>query len=146
MTQQSLEERVALLESKIAEYEIERARMRELAVLSADVKELHASQNEMREDLRLRIQATGSEIRDEIDAQADALRTEYHAGYTYLGEKINDVEKHLSGRIDDVEKRIGDVEEHLSGRIGDVEKAIGHLQVGQQQILDILLRKTKMND
>lgn len=117
MAQQSIEERLAYLESKIAEYDAERAQMRELAGLRADIKEL-------RDDTRLRIHAIGVEIRDEINTQADALRTEYHAGYTYLGE-----------------------------RIGGVEEAVKHLQTGQnalqagqQQILDILLGKPKRND
>lgn len=137
---QSVEDRLAFLESKIAEYEAERAQMRELAGLRTDVKELHSSQSELRDDLRMRIHATGAEIRDEIDTQADALRTEYHAGYTYLGVKIDDVEDHVMARFDASDK------EHKAA-IADLAGEVRGLAAGQQHIIDMLSGgKPKRND
>jgi ABC-type transporter Mla subunit MlaD len=122
MAEQNLEDRVAYLEQKIAEYEAERALVREL--------------HELRDDLRLRIQATGAEIRDEIDSQADALRTEYQAGYGYLVERINDTSQELG-------ERIGGVEQAVTGLAGQVQG----LAAGQQQILELLQGgKPKTND
>src|SRR5579883_313759 len=105
MAQQSIEDRVAYLERKVAEYEAERAQVREL--------------HELRDDLRLRIQAMGAEIRDEIDSQVDALRTEYQAGYGYLVERLNGIGERLSG-----------VEQSL----GEQKQAIGQLQSGQREL------------
>ena len=190
MAQQSIEERVAFLESKIAEYEAERAQMRELVGMSADVKEeqekkqeehdiaqlaridsmnedvrriertqirgfedMRTSQKELRDDLRLRIHAGNMELRDEIATQADALRTEYHAGYTYLGGRIGGVEKAVEQlQVGQQEhtvaiKQLQVGQQEHTAAIENLAGEVRGLAAGQQQILDLLTGgKPKRND
>lgn len=138
MAEPTLEQRFALLETRVAELEHQR-RIQE----DRDVA-LLARVDNFTDDLRRieRVQLRGFE--------------EQRAHQEYVTERFEAVENRLGG----VENRIDGVENHLTARLDTVEDhltklteiTISHrqvletLQAGQQQILDILKGKPRTND
>jgi chromosome segregation ATPase len=123
MAQQSIEDRLAYLESKIAEYEAERAQTRALEALRTEVRELS-----------VRYQAHEEYVSDRLDTFEVHINTR------------------LDVMEDQVQELRGDVQEVRTGfqelQAGQQELRAGFqgLQSGQDQILAILTGKARTND
>ena len=143
MAQQSIEERLAFLESKIAEYEAERAQMRSLE------RVLRSGQ---------------SELRDIFQAHQEYVTNRLHNFETHITARLDVAEDNNAARFAELqtgqlELRQGQQEHKIAIeklQIGQLEHKVAienladevrGLAAGQQQILDLLTGgKPKKND
>lgn len=119
MEQQSLEERVAFIESKIAEYEAERAQARESAELRADVRKVSKIVTQLSE------------------------RTAAHERYVQA--RFGVVEYDLNS-LDSNVKALQTGQQEIKDGMRELHSGQQEVAAGQQQILELLLGKTKRND
>ncbi len=120
MAQQSIEERLAFLESKIAEYEAERAQMRTLE----------------------RLRAGQSELREIFQAHQEYVTERLDTFESHITVRLDVLEDNHTARLDAVDNHLTNLTE------GQQELRGGQhaLQAGQDQILAILTGKAKRND
>jgi hypothetical protein len=129
--QQNLEERFALLESRVAELERQRTVQedRDIALL--------ARIDTFIDDLR-RIERVQMRSFEELRAGQNDQRAEFRAHQEYVTEQFDNVETNMSVLIDAAKSHKGAIEQLHEGQQA--------MQAGQEQILAILTGKAKTND
>lgn len=128
MSTRSIEERLSLVEAKIAELELFKAQQEERDIA------LLARVDGLAEDIRRveRVQMRSSE-------RLDNLRIEFRAHQEYVAERFNNVEADVSVLIDAAKSHRVAIE--------DIHSQVQELAAGQRHILEILTGgRPKIND
>jgi len=134
MTQQSIEDRLAVIERKIAELEAERAHLRSLATLQVKQTELRAMFDAYQEYIADQIQAFKEDVTMRLDATDDHNEARFH-------ELQEDVQS-LQGDV----KNLQAGQQELHAGVQSLQTDVRSLQAGMDQILAILTGHAHLND
>lgn len=128
----SIEERLSLVEAKIAELELFKAQQEERDIA------LLARIDGFAEDLR-RVERAQIRSFEKLHADQNSLRAEFRAHQEYVVERFNNVEADVSVLIDAAKSHRTAIE--------DIHSQVQELAAGQRQILEILAGgKPKIHD